>query len=190
MKIKSLLIAAIVALGGSMAVNAQNPEILSNESALAEGVCGPQNCGPKDGLCGPKDCCSPRECAAFEGITLTEAQKTALKQLKADRKNKALEAKKAKRQADSLKRVARRAERLEYLHQVQKILTPDQYVTFLENTIVNNGGPGKGFKPGKEFMGGPRHGKQFNRDNNGPCPYNKEGKPAKDTKDKKNKRNK
>ena len=80
--------------------------------------------------------------------------------------------------------MARRAERLEYLHQVQKILTPDQYVTFLENTIVNNGGPGK------EFKGGPRHGKQFNRDNNGPCPYNKEGKPAKDTKDKKNKRNK
>ena len=73
---------------------------------------------------------------------------------------------------------------------MQKILTPDQYVTFLENTIVNNGGPGKGFKPGKEFKGGSRHGKQFNRDNNGPCPYNKEGKPAKDTKDKKNKRNK
>ena len=141
MNIKSLLIAAVVACTGTMVANAQNPEILSNESALAQSVCGNNECGPKSK-------CNKGECAAFEGLNLTDAQKTALAQLKADRKNKAIEAKKQKRQADSLSRVARRAERLDYLHQIQKILTPDQYVTFLENTIVNNGG-GKGCKPGK-----------------------------------------
>ena len=91
MNIKSLLIAAVVACTGTMVANAQNPEILSNESALAQGVCGNNECGPKRK-------CNKGECAAFEGLNLTDAQKTALAQLKADRKNKAIEAKKQKRQ--------------------------------------------------------------------------------------------
>ena len=185
MNIKSLLIAAVVACTGTMVANAQNPEILSNESALAQGVCGNNECGPKSK-------CNKGECAAFEGLNLTDAQKTALAQLKADRKNKAIEAKKQKRQADSLSRVARRAERLDYLHQIQKILTPDQYVTFLENTIVNNGG-GKGFKPGKPGKGfnkGGRPDQCPNYDKRCPRNDNKDNKFAKNKKDRKDKKDK
>lgn len=107
--------------------------------------------------------CDRKECKsgmnkAFEGITLTAEQQTALDKIYTDRATKAKEARCNKQKADSTARMARRQAKLDYLHQVQKVLTPEQYVTFLENQIVN--GPSKMHKKGfrgdknkKDFKG-------------------------------------
>ena len=92
----------------------------------------------------------------FEGLNLTEQQKTELQSIapkkdccksKADKKDKAQA--KAEKQA---KRAEKRQEmiqnRRDYLAKVKNILTPEQYVQFLENNYVD-----------QIFKGGPRHGK-------------------------------
>ncbi len=87
--------------------------------------------------CSPDGCCS----GAFEGITLTPEQQTKLKELRTNNDNQlksrakaSKDARKANRaQADSV----RRADRKNYLHSVKEILSPEQYVQFLENMAVN-----------------------------------------------------
>lgn len=103
----------------------------------------------------------------FEGLNLTEAQKTQLQQLDAKRKaerEKKMEARKAekeqmkakkqnaqmdkkdlaarkaeKQQNDSIRKAARVADMREYLVQVKEIIGPDNYVKFLENVYVSGG---------------------------------------------------
>lgn len=91
---------------------------------------------------------------AFDGIQLTDAQKAGLQTLNeqqaAKRSEMAAAAKAAKAEAkqqrqlnDSTKRVARAQARRDYLNGVKSVLTPDQYVVFLENIVVEqpvNGG--------------------------------------------------
>lgn len=95
---------------------------------------------------GPKD-----EMAAFEGINLTDAQKAQITQLQEQRNAKRAEMKAQRQNADSaaVSRPDRRQARLEYFKAVGEILTPDQYVTFLENIAV---GPQKAqsVKPDKQ----------------------------------------
>lgn len=110
----------------------------------------------------------------YEGLTLTDAQKSKLAELDskrmADRKAK-MEARKAevkgqkgeKNEADIKARMeARKADKLEYLKEVKAIIGPDQYVVFLENFYVNGGGNqngGKAIRQGKDGHKGMAHNK-------------------------------
>lgn len=83
------------------------------------------------------------ECAnPFEGIALTAEQKTKLEALKAE-KATAREARKAEQ---AVKKEARResakAERSQELAKIKEILTPEQYVQFLENSYLSHRGNG------------------------------------------------
>ena len=143
-----------------------------------------------------KECVNGKKCTKefrgakanpFEGMNLTEAQKTKLQQLddkrKADHKAKA-EARKSARKADKQAgkqmskemkaqakeqmRAERKAAKKAYLAEVKSIVGNDNYVTFLENSYMDGGkgkckagmGKGKGHKDGKGKMlkGGKKHG--------------------------------
>ena len=97
----------------------------------------------------------------FEGMTLTDAQKSQLEQLNAKRRSERQEmkqvAKAQKQRKDSTMMEARKASKKAYLEEVKAIVGPDQYVVFLENMYINNGGQ----KGGKAMMGkAHRDGKQ------------------------------
>ena len=110
----------------------------------------------------------------YEGLNLTDAQKSKLAELDskrmADRKAK-MEARKAevkgqksqRNDADLKARMeARKADKLEYLKEVKAIIGPDQYVVFLENFYVNGGGNhngGKAIRQGKDGHKGMAHNK-------------------------------
>ena len=102
----------------------------------------------------------------YEGLNLTDAQKSKLAELDskrmADRKakmearksdNKGQKADKSRNEADRKARMeARKADKMEYLKEVKAIIGPDQYVVFLENFYVNGGGNhngGKAIRQGK-----------------------------------------
>lgn len=103
--------------------------------------------------------------AALDGVQLTDAQKTAIENLGKQRaeanQQKCDQERRQRHEADSLARVAQRQERLDFLKSLKSILTADQYVSFLENSVVNaqegprgqqpemQGCPGKPGKPGK-----------------------------------------
>ena len=93
-----------------------------------------------------------KEMNPFEGLNLTEAQKTQLAQLrekqreqrKANKANKADKANKdtnnATKKANRDARVAeRKAARQQYLAEVKSIIGADNYVKFLENQMLNGG---------------------------------------------------
>lgn len=73
---------------------------------------------------------------AFEGIELTDAQKEALKALRPERPERGDAKKEA---ADSTKRERPNPKKMraDYVNGVKGILTPDQYVIFLENIVIN-----------------------------------------------------
>ncbi|MDE6379810.1 MAG: hypothetical protein K2L11_04995 [Muribaculaceae bacterium] len=115
----------------------------------------------------------------YEGLNLTEAQKSKLSELDSKRMaaHKAkMEARKAeatdqkadksKTHADMKARMeARKADKMEYLKEVKAIIGPDQYVVFLENMYVNGGQQGsckaikQGHKGGKQGMAHNKEGK-------------------------------
>ncbi len=127
-----------------------------NSFAQRHGDNRPQN-NPPCAECPAPENCNPDSCnfGPFEGLNLTTEQQNKLKALKEnagkerkDRKEFSKEDRKAARaQADSL----RRAEQLNYLNSIKEILTPEQYVQFLENMVVNR-------------PDGPNGGKDFRRD--------------------------
>ncbi len=120
----------------------------------------------------------------YEGLNLTDAQKSKLAELDskrmADRKAK-MEARKSqkdaakaekknmtdaeKQAAKQAKMEARKADKIEYLQEVKEIIGPDQYVVFLENFYVNGG-----------QQGGGKAIKQGNRDGKKGMAHNKSGK--------------
>ncbi len=77
----------------------------------------------------------------YEGLTLTETQKTQLQQLdsrrKMERREKSNMAKAEKQRRDSSARAERRAAKKQYLEEVKAIIGPDQYVVYLENQVLN-----------------------------------------------------
>ena len=87
----------------------------------------------------------------FEGLDLTADQQAKLDQLKKDCKAARQECKKENKEArkalaDSCKAAGCKV-RSEQLAKIKEILTPEQYVKFLENSFLMNGGPAG--KPGK-----------------------------------------
>ena len=119
----------------------------------------------------------------YEGLTLTDAQKSKLAELDskrmADRKAK-MEARKAegkkadkksmtdaeRKAAKQAKMQARKAEKMEYLQEVKAIVGPEQYVVFLENMYVNGGQQGGGKAISKGDNGG-RKGMAHNKGGKG-----------------------
>ncbi len=87
--------------------------------------------------CDKKD--SPKACP-FEGLNLTEQQKTQLQEIapqkpSKEQREKMQAEKKAQKQA---MRENRQQARRDYLAKVKAILTPEQYTQFLENSYVNS----------------------------------------------------
>lgn len=80
----------------------------------------------------------------FQGLNLSDAQKTKLAALKENRQKDRVEKSKTARlkkmRADSLKATERMNQKREYLQEVKEIIGPDNYVVFLENMVINNGG--------------------------------------------------
>ena len=117
-----------------------------------------------------KPCCKPGEgkqhchkapkgACAFEGLNLTDAQKQQLQTIATPGKRVA-EQQKAER-AERMNRA--KAARENYLKDVKAVLTPEQYVQFLENNFVNHEArPGKanknkhpkGMRPGNHVQKG------------------------------------
>jgi len=132
MKKKIAAIAMVLAAFVSFNVSAQSvPDAAATAAAI--------KC-EKAGHCKmmEKKCASP-----FAGLNLTDAQKQALKDLRNDRCKIYANICKEKCNADSVKRHCRAEKmakaknaRTEYLSKVKAILTPEQYVQFLENSFV------------------------------------------------------
>lgn len=124
---KFLLALAVVAMTAGMANAANDHKRCDNTSAAKceKTVCPDQ----KQGAC---------ELREFQGIELTDAQKTKLKALKSECRAKKIEAKQAKIDEKARKVEARRADRQAYLEKVKAILTPEQYTKYLENQKVGH----------------------------------------------------
>lgn len=114
--------------------------------------------------------CSPKCVNPYEGLNLTDAQKTQLQALNTkrmeQRKEQAQARKSEKQRNDSTRLEARKNARKEYLEEVKAIIGPDQYVVFLENMYVNGAGNhnGKAIQKGQR-MG--KHGMAHNRGDKG-----------------------
>lgn len=133
MKMKKLIIAmafaAITATGFTAAAKTDKKcgkqECTRTEQCAKAAKCGKQAC---DSL----QCFAARPCE-FEGLNLTDAQKTQIQAIKAEQRTNAQAAKAAKQQAKADRRAAKEAARTEYLAKVKEVLTPEQYVQYLEN---------------------------------------------------------
>ena len=122
----------------------------------------------------------------YEGLNLTDAQKTQLQQL--DEKRAALrkenaEARKAEKQQKNADRMAvRKAAKMRYLQDVKAIVGPEQYIVFLENFYVNGdnqGGKSKmqsANKGGKNFaQDKKKNGRKDDRGNSSKARGNRRG---------------
>lgn len=187
--IKNIFAAALVAMMLiSIPVSAQNnngkvtlfnsTEKSINESRQAEAKTGQKDCKEgkqtcnKEGKAVCKDSvksCKGDGLCEFEGLNLTDSQKSQLKTLKENRKAKAREARQDKKEAQKAERqemkTQREAERRAYLEEVKQILGPDNYVIFLENQYVQVGNrpdmrKGGGAKASKAGAGRPADGKK------------------------------
>lgn len=84
--------------------------------------------------------CKAGECGAFAGLSLTDKQKEQLRDMRKSEdsvrreQHRAYQAqlRKCRQQQDSIKRVAQENR----LKKIKEILTPEQYVTFLENSVL------------------------------------------------------
>ncbi len=98
----------------------------------------------------------PQKPCPFDGLNLTAKQQESIKALQTETQKarqeagKQAKADKQKRSADQ--RAAKQAARKDYLAKVKAILTPEQYVQFLENSYVD-GAQMKGDRKGHK---GPR----------------------------------
>lgn len=153
---KKILIMLMAVLGTTAVMNAQQTDVKCAKATKCETKCTKPNK------------CSRSLCAgAFEGITLNDSQKAAIAKIDSNYYAKAREARTANRDArkdmrkeqraqrmttDSAARADRMQRRLAYLREFQKVLTPEQYVTFLENTAVQAANPGKAFRSGHKDM--------------------------------------
>ena len=99
-------------------------------TCVEKGHKGPKADRKKHGRHGQRD-----EMAAFAGITLTDSQKTSIEKLHADQKA-VREARRQKTDTAAMQRPDRRQAHLDYFKAVSDILTPEEYVTFLENVAA------------------------------------------------------
>lgn len=140
-------------------------------AAAGIGVMAQNNtCAPDCCKKGPKDNCDKKELPCmnrakadsleatvlFDGIQLTNDQKAKISQLRADKAKARMEARKIEKEARADvgkgRMEARKAEVKADLEKMKQILTPEQYVQYLENMVTS--GPRRGGMDAK----GPHHG--------------------------------
>lgn len=106
----------------------------------------------------------------FEGLNLTEKQQSELKALAESRRAEMSKQKDQKKQDMKAMKEKRQNARKEYLAKIKGILTPEQYVQFLENSWLKSGNQGranmgsKGQKAGKDGKTPGNNGKKGQRD--------------------------
>lgn len=133
--ILSLAITAMTLTGFTAAAATDKKDAKTNTDCPADTRCARHD-GPRRAFC------------AFEGLNLTDAQKEQLKALH-QRETKGDSAKvKEKMAAKEQKREARRQARRARLAQIKAILTPEQYVTYLENMVLDGHKSGKATRKG------------------------------------------
>ncbi len=124
----------LAALAGGLTASAQTQTCPQNNctkqtQCTTAQNCGQQNCTP--GSCTPQSCApgarrgGAARCNAFEGLNLSDQQKSQLQALGQDCK-----VQRDKKQCDGRK---------ERLAKIKTILTPEQYTQFLENNFVQGG---------------------------------------------------
>lgn len=129
---KKLIVAAIVAFAATgISVSAQKP---------ATGACCTETQCKEQGDC-------KRPCP-FDGLDLTDAQRAQLKELQ----KQCVEQTKAYKDKDkAARREAAKQRRAEKLAKIKEILTPEQYIKFLENQYLNAHNKVKGdFRKGRQ----------------------------------------
>lgn len=143
MKKSILSLAVLLASSVGFSAIAQNP--CQPSKACTENNCKAKPCDKKD---------APSYCP-FEGLNLTDKQKSELQSIAPAKPTKEQKAQaKAEKQAKKkAKAECRQQARRDYLAKVKGILTPEQYLQFLENNYVNN-----------IDRQGPRHGKFDKKD--------------------------
>lgn len=126
MNLKKLSVAMAIAAMCAMPAMAQKTQNNDKKGCEKSEQCARQG----------KDCAKARaaKASAFEGITLSDAQKAQLEALRPQRPEKADKA----QRPDSAACANRKLLRKDYVKGVKNILTPDQYVVFLENIVVND----------------------------------------------------
>lgn len=124
---KQILTIAIAAIALCTATTTFAKDSKKSDKATTSECCAPQGNEMK----------APRPACPFEGIQLTDAQKAKLAEIKAPGQQQM----EARRDAKAERRLNRdsiaKADRSNYLTNVKAVLTPEQYVQFLENTFVN-----------------------------------------------------
>lgn len=98
-------------------------------------------CNPAEACCNtPQECCQTKQAKpkapkanALEGITLTAEQQSAVDALNQKFAQQRKEAKEAKKEAQKQNKAQGKNQRKAYLDEMKKILTPEQYTTYLEN---------------------------------------------------------
>ena len=129
---KTLLSLALMAV-------AAIPAFGQNNACPAAKDCAPKACPEAKAKCDKQkpDCCLP----CFDGLNLTDAQKTKNRDLRDNlRKENKCEAREARQACDSVRKACmaeKKENRVKYLSDLKQILTPDQYVKFLENNFIN-----------------------------------------------------
>lgn len=125
---KKFFATAIVALSAAIATPmfAQNANVAKDKK-----VCNEQKCDAKK---------APQARNPFEGLNLTAEQQAKLDALKNERVQQKKAAKEEKK-ADKVARMQKSKEaRAKYLAEIKAILTPEQYVSFLENNFLSKNG--------------------------------------------------
>lgn len=89
----------------------------------------------------PQQACANRDsmemAVFFEGITLTPEQQTKITTLRQNNRQQARESKALARQQRADRAKARKDAQRSKLNEMKSILTPEQYVVYLENIVVN-----------------------------------------------------
>lgn len=137
---KKLMIAmACIAMTASMAMAQTDAKKCDKECAKTE-QCAKQKCNkPCDKACDKQKCnkpCDMQRACEFEGLNLTDAQKAQIKAIKDENRATRQAARQAKQAQKAEKRDARQNERKAYLAKVKAVLTPEQYVKYLENAVT------------------------------------------------------
>lgn len=151
---KKLFLSAVVVAASlfGMTALAQTPQTTGNGDKTKSECPYKKGEGKKDG-CRQQKCDASAKC--FEGITLSDTQKDQIKALCEKRGQQAQQrredrAAKAK-QGDSI----RMAQKRQNLNDMKAILTPEQYVVYLENIVVSAPSDRHGIKDGHKD--GKRH---------------------------------
>ena len=146
---KKLFAAALIAMAGVFGTSAF-AQSQNNTAPEQTQNCGKQEC-KKGKECRPEKCQSP-----FADLNLTAEQQKKIDELNAQRaeqhKNDKAQADAKKDQMKKDRKDLAKQRRADYLAKVKAILTPEQYVKFLENNFVNAGNKAK--KDGGKFQKG------------------------------------